>query len=51
MVKERTVERVTEWRPIAARRIGGQKLRWEDDVREVLGKMKIQNWSKMAKDR
>jgi len=26
-------------------------LRWEDDVREFLGKMKTQNWSKMAMGR
>jgi len=50
VAKQRTVKRITEWRPIAARRIGGQRSRWEDDVRQVLGKMKIQNWSKMAMD-
>ena len=49
--KERTVKRVTEWRPIAVRRIGRPRLRWEDDVRAGLEKMKIQNWSKMAVDR
>jgi hypothetical protein len=26
-------------------------LRWEDGVRADLGKMKIQNWSKVAMDR
>jgi hypothetical protein len=31
--------------------IGGQRGRWEYDVGEDLGKMKIQNWSKMATDR
>jgi hypothetical protein len=52
IVKERTMKRVTvETGPIAARRISGQRLRWEDDVRKGLGKMKIQNWSKMAVDR
>jgi hypothetical protein len=50
MGKESTAKRVTEWRPIATRRIGGRRLRWEDDVREFLGKIKIQNWSKMAMD-
>ena len=42
---------ITEWRPIAVRRIGRLGLRLEDDVREDLGRMKIQNWSKMAMDR
>ena len=51
MYKERMVNRRTEWRTIAIRRIGRQGSRWEEDVREVLGKMKIQNWSKMAIDR
>jgi hypothetical protein len=41
--KERTVKRITEWRPIAVRRIGRPRLRWEDNARADLGKMKIQN--------
>jgi hypothetical protein len=45
------VKRITEWRPIAVRRIGRPRLRWEDDVRVDLGKMKIRNWSEMAMDR
>jgi hypothetical protein len=51
MDKQRTVKRITEWRPIAVRRIGRPRLRWEDDVRADLEKMRIQNWSKMARDR
>ena len=42
MYEERAVERMTEWRP---------RLRWKGDVREDLGKMKIQNGSKMAMER
>jgi hypothetical protein len=49
--KERRVTRVTEWRTTAVRRIGRTKLRWNDDVREDLGKTNIQNCSKMAMDR
>jgi hypothetical protein len=40
-----------EWRPIALRRIGRPRLRWAGDVRADLGKMTVQNWSKMAMDR
>ena len=47
--KERMVKRVTEWRPMAARRICRPMLRWED-VRED-SKMKIQDWSEMAMDK
>jgi len=31
--------------------IGGQSEKWKYDIREDLGKMKIQNWNKMATDR
>jgi hypothetical protein len=45
------VKRITEWRAFAVRRIVRPRVRWEGDVREDLGKMEIQNWSKMAVDR
>ena len=51
MDRERTAKRKIEWRPIAVTRIGRPGLRWGDDVRADLGKMKIQNWSKMVMDR
>jgi len=44
------MKRITEWRPIAVRRISRQRLGWEGDVRRDLGRM-IRNWSKMAMDR
>jgi len=50
MDEERTVKRITVWRLVTVRRIGRQKLRWEDDVSEDLGKMKIWNWSKMDRE-
>lgn len=40
---------ITDWRPTSVR-VARQRLRWEDDVRADLEKMKIQNWSKMAMD-
>jgi hypothetical protein len=51
MDEERSVIRITEWRPTAVGRIGRPRLRWEKGVREDLGKIKIQNWSKMVMDR
>lgn len=42
---------MAEWRPILLRIIGRPRLRLEDYVREFLGKMKTQNWSKMAMDK
>jgi hypothetical protein len=50
MDKERTVKRITEWRPATVGRIGRSGLKWEEEVREDLRKIKIQNWSKMAMD-
>ena len=49
MYEERTVERITDWRQIAVRRIGGQRLRRKGDVRQEMGKTKIQDWSRMEK--
>jgi hypothetical protein len=40
---------MTECIPTAGRKIGRQRLRWEDDVRADLARMKIQEWSKMAR--
>jgi len=45
------VKRITQCRPNAVRRIGRPRLRLEDDVREGMESMKIQNWSKMDIDR
>jgi len=42
---------LTEWQSVAIRRNGRQSVRWKGDVRADLGKMKIQNWCKMALDR
>jgi len=47
MDEERMMKRITVWRPDAVRRIGRLKLKWENDVREDLGKMKIWNSGKI----
>lgn len=44
------LKRITTWRPAAVRRIGGARIRREVEFREDLGKTKIRNWSKMAKE-
>ena len=49
MDKEWMVESITECRPIAVRKIGRPRLIWQD-VRENVGKMKIQNCSKKVVD-
>jgi hypothetical protein len=37
--------------PIAPRHIGRPKLRWEEDIRNNLKGIKVQNWKKLAQDR
>jgi len=44
------MKRTTEWRPIAGRRIDRPSLRWEDDVKGDLGRMKIHNWGTIGMD-
>jgi hypothetical protein len=41
--KEKMMKRITDWRPPVVRWIDGSRLRWEDDVKVYLGKIKIQN--------
>ena len=43
MDKERAMKRVRLWRTVAVRMAGRLRLRWEDNVRGDLGKMKVQN--------
>jgi hypothetical protein len=45
------VKRITEWRAISVRRMGGQRERWEGEVRADVGKSNSQNCSKMAMDK
>ena len=43
MGKDKTVQRIGEWRRIAVRGIGRRKCRWQDDVSADPEKMKIQS--------
>jgi hypothetical protein len=47
MPDDRTVKKITNWKPIAPR----PKQRWEEDVKNDLKAMKVQNWKKLAQDR
>jgi hypothetical protein len=51
MPDDRTVKKITNWKPTAPRHIRRPKLRWEEDVRNNLQVMKVQNWKKLAQDR
>ena len=51
MDEERNVKGISECRSIVVRRICRWWLRRENDVRQDLGKMNVQNCSKVATDR
>jgi hypothetical protein len=51
MPDDGTVKKITNWKPTAPRHIGRPKLRWEEDVRNDLKAMKVQNWKKLTQDR
>jgi hypothetical protein len=51
MPDDRTVKKITNWKPVAPRHIGRPKPRWEEDIRNDLKAMKVQNWKKLTQDR
>jgi hypothetical protein len=44
------VKAVYSWKPISRRQIGRPKMRWGDDVRKDIVKIKVPNWNTLAKD-
>jgi hypothetical protein len=51
MPDDRMVKKITNWKPMAPRHIGRPKLRWEEDVRNDLKAIEVQNWKKLVQDR
>ena len=45
------MERITDYKRTAGKRIGRPRMKWNDDVREDLGGNKIRNKSEIAIDR
>jgi hypothetical protein len=44
MEKTRTTRKITEWTPYKTRPVGRPRLRWMDQVREILKRMRITGW-------
>jgi hypothetical protein len=44
MDSDRTVKKVYEWKPISMRPQGKPNLRWENDIKNDLKEMKLNNW-------
>jgi hypothetical protein len=51
MAKERVAKTIYKWKPYATRPKGRRRLRWEDDVRNDLRKMGVNNWKQMTQER
>ena len=44
MTNERVAKNIYKWKPYATRPNGRPRVRWEDDVRNDLRKMGVNNW-------
>jgi len=51
MPDERILKIIYKWRPYATRPKGRPRLRWDDDVRDDLRKMGVNNWKQKAQER
>jgi hypothetical protein len=44
------VKAIYSWKPISRRPRGRPKIRWGDDVRKDIQKIKVPNWKNLTKD-
>ena len=51
MTKERVAKIIYKWKPYATRPKGRHRVRWEDDVRNDLRKMGVNNWKQRTQGR
>jgi hypothetical protein len=51
MNSDRMVKKIYEWKQTSTRPQGGPKLRWENDIRNGLKEMKVNNWRICIQDR
>jgi hypothetical protein len=51
MQKTRMVKVIHSWKPTSKRPMGRPKIRWEDDVRKDIQKLKVPNWKTLVQDR
>jgi len=51
MQERRMVEATPSWRPISKRPTGRPKIRWEDDVKKDIQRLKMPNWKTFVQDR
>jgi len=51
MTNERVTKTICKWKPYATRLKGRPRVRWEDDVRNDLRKMGVNNWKQRTQER
>jgi hypothetical protein len=51
MQETRMVKAIHSWKPISRRPIGRPQIRWEDDVRKDIQKLKVPNWNTPVQER
>jgi hypothetical protein len=51
MPEERMVKNIHKWKPLLKRPQRGPKKRWENNIRNDMKKLKIENWTSYIQDR
>ena len=51
MQETRMVKAIHTWKPIPKRPMGRPKIRWEDDVKKDIQRLKVPNWKILVQDR
>ena len=51
MQETRMVKAIHTWKPISKRPMWRPKIRWEDDVKKDIQRLKVQNWKTLVQDR
>jgi len=51
MPDTRTVKKIFNWKPLSKRSQGRPKYRWEDNIKQDICQLKIQNWIACVQDR
>jgi len=51
MQETRMVKAIHAWKPISKRPMGRPKMRWEDDVKKDIQRLKVPNWKTLVQDR
>jgi len=51
MQETRIVKAIYSWKPISKRPTGRPKIRWEDDVKKDIHRLKVPNWRTFVQDR